>query len=154
MPGPQWPRDPANSILVAGVPLEMEWEAYGTIYPGDLVEFETTTCKVKAAQADSNIVVGIADLAMASITQRGASRDNAYTAGDQVKVISGPIIVMGRIAASQDITCGDNLQPAASGEIKEFVCGTDNACQLIGQALETLSVDTENAQWCLVRWLR
>jgi hypothetical protein len=154
MSDPQWPNKPDNSILVAGVPLEMEYEAYGTIFPGDLVEFETTTCKVKAAQADSNVVLGIADLAMASITQRGASRANAYIAGDQVKVISGPIIVIGRLVASADITCGDNLQAAPSGEIKEFVCGTDNACQLIGQSIETLAVDTENYQFILVRWLR
>jgi hypothetical protein len=154
----QWPTaKPDNAILFAGVPLEMEFEASGTILPGDVVEFDTADCpKIKAGQADSDIILGVADLAPASATTppRGSSRTVAYASGDQVKVISGPIIVMLRLAASEDITCGDHLQAAASGEVKEFVCGTDNACQLLAQSLETLSVNTLSFQWVLAKWLK
>jgi len=151
----QWPVASSQSILVAGVPLEMEFEAAGDIYPGDLVEFDTSDCpRIKAATADSNGVIGVADISMGSYTGRGAKRTVNYEAGDQVKVISGDILVMLRLAASNAITCGDHLQPAESGEVKPFVCGTDNDCQLVAQALESKAEDTTQMQWILAKWLK
>lgn len=145
----------SNKIEVAGVPLEMEWEASGEIYPGDVVEFDTADCpRIKAGTADAVGVIGVAVLSMADPTGRGAKRASAYAENDQVKVVCGPIVVMLRLSASEDITCGEHLQPNTSGEVKAYVCGTDEACQLIAQALETIAVNTLTYQWIMAKWLK
>jgi len=153
--GAQWPVAASQAILVAGVPLEMEFECTGDIYPGDVVEFDTTACpKIKAGANETDGIIGVADISMGSYTGRGAKRTVAYESGDQVKVISGDILVMLRLANSNAITCGDHLQPAASGEVKAFVCGTDNACELLAQAFESKSSNTLAMQWILAKWLK
>jgi len=144
-----------NKVEVGGVPLEMEWEASGEIYPGDVVEFDQTDCpKIKAGTASSDGILGVAAVSVGSITMRGAKRTVAYAASDQVKVICGPIVVMLRLAASADITCGDHLKAADSGEVDEYTCASDTACALLAQALETLSVNTLAFQWIMAKWLK
>lgn len=144
-----------NSILSSGVSLEMEFEAASEIYPGDVVEFDTSACpKIKAGQDDATKIIGVADVSMGSSSGRGAQKTVAYAAGDQVKVISGPIIVWLRLKASADITCGDHLQSGGSGEVKEYLCATDEACQLLAQSLETKSVNTQVFQWVRAKWLK
>jgi len=144
-----------NSILDAGVVLEMEFEAAGEIFPGDVVEFDTSDCpKIKAGQDNAIGIIGVADISMGSPTGRGAQKTVAYAAGDQVKVISGPIIVWLRLVTSGNITCGDHVQSAGSGEVKEYVCGTDEACQLLAQSLQTVAVVTQAFQWLRCRWLK
>jgi len=158
MPGPaQWPVPTTHSIVVAGLPLYMEFEhaaevTTAAILPGDLVEFAgTTNCDVKAAQDDSTIVIGVADISpqSASTPPRGGDRTTAYQEGDQVKIVRGPLLVMLRIKTSEDISCGEMVQPAASGEVKAYICVTDNDCQRIAQAMETSSVVTTAFQWGL-----
>ena len=152
----QYPVPTTHSILVGGLPRFLEFEQgaeVGTalILAGDLVEFTNAPadCTVKAGQADSTIVLGVANIhPVGAVTPpRGGDRITAYALGDTVEVINGPITVMLRIEASQDIQCGEMVQPAASGQVKAYVCGTDEACQLIAQALETTSVDTTTFQW-------
>lgn len=149
----QYPVPSSHSIVVGGLPLYMEIEAASgsAILPGDLVQFNNpgTDCTVKEGQADSTNVIGVADISPQSATTppRGGDRTTAYAAGDQVKIVRGPLTVMLRIATSADIACGDYVQPAASGEVKEYICVTDNDCQRIAQALETTSVSTTAFQW-------
>lgn len=151
----QWPVPTTHSIVVAGMPLYMEFEAGSAgddILPGDLVEFVTNTdCTVKAGQADSTEVIGVADISPQSATTppRGGDRLTAYAAADQVKVVRGPICVMLRIELGSTIGCGDYVQPAASGQVKEYYCVTDNDCQRIAQALESTSVSTTTFQWAM-----
>lgn len=148
----QYPVPSSHSIVVGGLPLYMEFE-HGSevaVLPGDLVEFVSTSdCTVKAGQVDSTSIIGVADISPQSATTspRGGDRTTAYAAGDQVKVIRGPCTVMLRIATTADIGCGDYVQPAASGEVKEYLCVTDNDCQRIAQALETTGVSTTTFQW-------
>ncbi len=159
MPGPaQWPVPTTHSIVVAGLPLYMEFEqgtetGTAAILPGDLVEFTSpgADCTVKAGQADSETIIGVADISPQSATTppRGGDRTTAYAAGDQVKIVRGPLLVMLRIATSQDIACGEFVQPAASGEVKAYICVTDNDCQRIAQAMETTSISTTTFQWAL-----
>lgn len=151
----QWPTPTTNSIVVAGLPLYMEFEhGDGTaILPGDLVEFNSppTDCTVKAGQDNSESIIGVADISPESATTppRGGSRTVAYAEGDQVKIVRGPLLVMLRIATGQDIQCGEFVQPAASGEVKAYICVTDNDCQRIAQAMETTEVSTTSFQWGL-----
>jgi hypothetical protein len=154
----QFPVPTTWSVLVGGLPRFLEFEQ-GTelttalILPGDLVEFTAPAadCSVKAGQADSTTILGVANIhpVGTATPPRGGSRLVAYAAGDTVEVINGPITVMLRIASSEDIQCGELVQPAASGEVAAFVCGTDNACQLIAQALETTAADTTTFQWAM-----
>jgi hypothetical protein len=149
----QWPVHSHHSIVVGGLPLYMEIEAASgsAILPGDLVEFNNpgTDCTVQEAQADQTKVIGVADISPQSATTppRGGDRTTAYAAGDQVKIVRGPLTVMLRIATNSDIACGDYVQPASSGEVKEYYCVTDNDCQRIAQALETIGVSTTTFQW-------
>lgn len=148
-----YPVKPTTLILADGEPLEMEWKAAtaSAILPGDLVQFNNapTDCTIKEAAADSTEVIGVAAISPVpgATPPRGGDRTTAFEAGDQVKTIRGPITAMLRIASSQEIQCGEFVQPAASGEVKAYICGTDNDCQRIAQALETTSVDTTSFQW-------
>lgn len=152
---PQYPVPTTNSIVV-GTPsgiLYMEFEhGSGTaILPGDLVQFTNPAadCTVKAGAADSEEIIGVADIWAASQTTppRGSDRVTAYAAGDQVLCFRGSVICMLRIASSETIQCGEFVQAAASGEVKAYVCGTDNDCQRVAQALESTAQDTTSFQW-------
>ena len=152
----QYPVPSTHGILLGGVPLFMEFlqgaEVGGAlILPGDLVEFTSPSadCTVKAGQADSSTIIGVANISPvgAIATPRGGDRLTPYQLDDPIEIMRGPLTVMLRIASSEDIQCGEMVQPAASGEVAAYVCGTDLDCQRIAQALETTAVDTTTFQW-------
>lgn len=147
----QYPVAPTNAILMGGVPLYMEFEAAegSAILPGDLVQFNNPPgdCTIKEGADDSAEVIGVADIAPIGITLSGGSRTDVYLAGQGVQVIRGAITVALRVATSNAIQCGEWVQPAPSGEVKAFVCGTDNECQQIAQALATTASSTLTFQW-------
>ena len=161
---PQNPVAADNRILVSNPPggvLIEEFEAAvaSAILPGDVVIFNSPAaddCTIKEAGADAADAIGIALITEASNTTppRGSNRTTAYAAGDQVPVLvlNNPAEVMLRIAASSgQIQCGEYVQPAASGEVKAYICGTDNDCQRIAQALSTTAESTLVFQWALFR---
>uniref|UniRef100_A0A6M3LY15 Uncharacterized protein n=1 Tax=viral metagenome TaxID=1070528 RepID=A0A6M3LY15_9ZZZZ len=151
----QYPIAATNKILVGGVPLHMEFEAAtsSAILPGDLVQFNipASDCNIKEGANDSEEIIGVADITPTpgATPPRGGNRVTAFAAGDQIVVLRGPLTVMLRVATSEEIQCGEFVQPAASGEVKAYQCGTDNDCQRIAQSLETLTQDTEAFQWGL-----
>ena len=149
-----FPVPSTHSIVVGGLPLYMEIEAAtsSAILPGDLVQYNNpgaSDCKIKEGADNSTEVVGVADISPQSATTpiRGGSRTVAYAAGDQVKFVRGPLTVMLRVAQSEQIQCGEFVQPASSGEVKAYICITDNDCQRIAQSLETLTQNTTAFQW-------
>ena len=149
-----YPVPTTNSIVVGGMPLYMEFEAAtsSAILPGDLVQFNSPAagdCTIKEGAADSTEIIGVADISPQSTTTppRGSSRTVGWAAGDRVKVVRGPLTVMLRVATSEQIQCGEFVQPAASGEVKAYICVTDNDCQRIAQSLETLTQNTTSFQW-------
>lgn len=150
---------PAKSILVNGVPLMHEWEAApgSAILPGDVIEFNTAYCsdgeqKIMESPANSEYFLGVA------ICEPWGDRTTVHSAGDQVRVYSGSIVVVLRLAAGNAVTCGDNLKTAASGEVQELDCeaGTDdvdsNACLRLGRVLNTYASLTV-FQFIIVKWL-
>lgn len=148
-----YPVKPTHAILAGGVPYFMEF-AQGTgtaILPGDLVQFTApgADCTVKAAVVDSTEVIGVANIhpIPGATPPRGGDRVTAFAATDMVEIIRGSIAVMLRIASSQTIECGEFVQAAGSGEVQAYVCGTDNDCQRIAQAMETTAQDTTTFQW-------
>lgn len=150
-----YPVPPAHDVFVGGLPLYMEFEAASgsAILPGDLVQFNNppSDCTIKEGAANSTSIIGVAGISPQSATTppRGGDRTTAYAAGDQVKVLRGPITMMLRIATGETISCGEFVQPAASGEVKEYYCVTDNDCQRIAQALESTSISTTTFQWAV-----
>lgn len=149
-----YPVPTTRSILVGGVPLFLEGiqGATSMILPGDLVQYTdpgNADCTVKAGRADNMYIIGVANIhpVGTATPPRGGSRAVAYEEGDTIEILRGPLTVMLRIATGNAITCGEYVQPAASGEVKEFVCGTDNDCQRIAQALEITASSTDTVQW-------
>jgi hypothetical protein len=163
--GTAWGTD--YGILVAGLPLFMEYEADGTIYPGMVVEFTATDGHVKAADTKADNIVGVADIAMATQDGNGSRRkadcdpnttdatENPYVAGDQVKVISGPIIVMLILEPVNDIVPGDKVQVGdTDGMVTEYSCTiTGNPCALVGEALETAFTGAGECEYIAVKLL-
>jgi len=149
---PQWPVPSNNSILVSGVPLEHEFEAFeSSIYPGMGVNIHTTN-KWEAEMCDAgDNVTCIVDISMASLTGRGSWRKDSihghgtttplpYNDGDQMKCISGPITVMLLLAASQTIDEGEKLQCVGSGAFGAYACNaTADPCALVAEALEAVT---------------
>ena len=133
---------PANGVLINGVPLRHEWTAApgSAILPADIVEFNTGYCangeaKIMECAANSEFALGVAEL------EPWHDRTDVYDAGDDVRVLSGNIVFVARLAAGNTITCGENLKPAASGEVTELDCeagttdATENACLRVAQSL-------------------
>ena len=110
----QWPVPTTHSILVGGLPLFYEPEAAtgSAILPGDLVQFNNppNDCTVKEGQADSTTVFCVANIHPVGTSDppRGGDRTTAFSAGDQIEGISGPITVMLMIAASAISSCMKN----------------------------------------------
>jgi|26BtaG_2_1085354.scaffolds.fasta_scaffold07258_3 hypothetical protein len=148
----QWPVASNNSILVSGVPLEFEFEAFeNTIYPGMGVNIHTTNRWEAEMCDDGDNVTCIVDISMASLTGRGSWRADSvrgigtatplpYNDGDQMKCISGPVTVMLLLAVSQTIDEGEKLQCVGSGRFGAYVCrATADPCALVAEALEAVT---------------
>lgn len=151
----QYPVPSTNSIVV-GTPsgilyMEFEHGSGAAILPGALVQFNAPggDCTIKAGAADSEEIIGVADIWAASqaTPPAGSARGVTYATGQQVLCFRGSVTCMLMIASSEQIQCGEFVQSAGSGEVKAYVCGTDNDCQRVAQALETTAQDTVNFQW-------
>ncbi len=151
---PVWPVAADNAIFVGGLPVIEDFEASAEIYPGDLVEFTNADAldkTIKAATVNSSSVIGVADISIDNTALRGGKRTLPYAAEDVVKVLKGPINVMLRLAAAEDIDRGEMLMPAASGEVKSYNCATETSCTLIAQSLED-KVNYTDQTWILVEF--
>lgn len=104
----------SNAILVAGIPLveELEAETVTTSKPGKYVIRGTTDERFNVSGDLSNVVIGIADVIA------GRLRSDAFEAGDQVRILSGPIVVMAIGLANQSFTKGQALIVDAQGRVK------------------------------------
>lgn len=158
---PQWPVPASNSILVSGVPLEFEYEAYEDhIWPGMGVVIDTTNKWEAKMCADGENIVCIVDISMAHLSGRGSWRYDSSIHGyssdgttytyhdeDQMKCISGNITVMLLLAASQTITEGEKLQCVGSGMFGTYACLTTfnlavDPCALVAEAMEAVTTLT------------
>jgi len=167
---PQWPVPSANSILVGGLPLFHEYEAYESIYPGYVVSFTGATSPVTVqACAFGEDPVGVALKAMADQDGHGSwmkynctgaestTKNLPYEAADQVKVASGPIFVMLVLDASQTLVPGDKVQCSAStsGMVEEFYCDgtTSDPCDLVAESLEHVVTAAGECEYFMAKLL-
>lgn len=162
---PQWgtSNETYFGILVAGTPLFMEYEADETIHPGMVVELSAEG-HVEACDAGDN-PVGVADIAMATQDGNGSRRmaacdvhsseSNPYVSGDQVKVISGPIIVNLILDDNEIIVVGEKLACGdTAGYVHDIVCGTTtDPCAIVAEALETITTANNECSYIMAKLL-
>jgi hypothetical protein len=155
-----------HAILVAGLPLFYEFEAGANIWPGMVVELDAPTEGQVIACTQGDNPVGVADLAMAYQDGRGSVRfgtcdshstdtTHYYQAGDQVKVISGPIVVMLILDAGENLIVGEKVQCAATaGYVEEYAClTTSDPCALVAEALENVTTGVGECQYFMAKLL-
>lgn len=112
---PQGQVVPVNAILIAGTALHEEKEvgtATATI-PGRIAIDETNDYTCTNATTNSLNPIGVFDV------EPGQLRTTSYDAGDQARIIRGPIRVLLTLLASENVTRGDYLVPAALGKVKK-----------------------------------
>jgi len=131
---------PTNKILAAGHPIIEECLAENTggsddLKPGMLCIKGTADHQVKYAGDEAVNVLGVIDyLAQYKIT-------DAFPEGTSVRVLSGSIVAVLTLAASQTINKGDKLVAAANGQCKAYP-GTPSAGdeeKIIGIAKESVT---------------
>ena len=155
-----------HGILVAGLPLFYEFEAGANIWPGMVVELDAPTegDVIPCSQGDNP--VGVADIAMAYQDGRGSRRlgtcdahsddtTSYYIDGDQVKVISGPLVVMLILDGGENLVVGEKVQCAATaGYVEEYAClTTSDPCALVAEALENVVTGAEECQYFMAKLL-
>jgi len=167
---PQWPVPASNSILVGGLPLYHEYEAYETIYPGYVVSFTGAVDPVTIQACDKDEdPVGVALLSMADQEGHGSWRkpnctgasdvktyDLPYQAADQVKVVSGPVFVMLILDQNETLVPGDKVMAsdANPGLVVEFYCGdTSDPCDLIAESLESVNTGAGECEYFMAKLL-
>ena len=164
---PQWgtSNETDYGILVAGLPLFMEFEAYQTTYPGYVVMMHAEGI-VKNCTEGAN-PVGIADIAMATQDGNGSRRyylcdpnvdetdDNPYVAGDQIKVIAGPIIVKLVLEESEVVGVGEKLECGeTAGEVQDYICSTtSDPCAIVAEALEDITTAAGECAYIMAKLL-
>lgn len=151
---PQALIQPSNAILYAGTPViqEMEVKTTSEFCPGKLVITDTNDWDCKVAGAASTAVIGVADVPsdekLTSYISESAAGTvtTAFTAGDQIRVLRGDIIVKLMALSGETINVGTKLVAAANGLVK---AGT-TAGQVIGYSLESPTL-TSSCKWILVK---
>ena len=153
---PQGLISPSNAILYAGEPeiQEMEVKTATNLAPGRLVIQDTNAWDVKVAGDGALLVLGVADVmankkltAMQTEIATGVPL-TTYSAGDQVRVLRGDIVVKLLAKSGSTIAVGTRVMAAANGMIKQF-SGTA-ADALIGYSLEAPTL-TALCKWVLVK---
>ena len=140
---PQGLIQPNNAILYAGEPQMQEFEAETVtgLAPGRLVITDTAEYQIQAGTAASIIVLGVADVPsdekltlMQTETASGVPLAT-FTAGDQVRVLRGDIVVKVLLKSGETITVGEKLECAALGMVQ--TASVDQA--VVGYALENVT---------------
>lgn len=129
-----------NAILYAGQPeiQEMEVETITTFGPGRLVIANTANYQAQVAGDGSAVVLGVADvpsdqkLTAYYVPTIGGALTKTFTAGDQIRVLRGDIVVKLVAKSGETIAVGTRLISAAAGMVKAGA----TAGQCIGYSLE------------------
>jgi len=144
----------ANAILVAGEPIIVEKEALTVatgLAPGRLCIRDTNDWSITFGTTSSAVVYGVADvpsdkkLTDYAFTAKTGSLTTTFTAGDQIRVLRGPIRVKVVLLSGETVVVGTSLVPAVLGMVKAGV----TAGEVIGKAA-TSSAGTATCDWILM----
>lgn len=145
-----------NAILYAGEPeiQEMEVQTVTTFGPGRLVIAGTAEYQAIVAPATSLLVLGVADVPSdQKLTEyytptAGGALTKTFTAGDQIRVLRGDIVVKLVCDSAATIIVGTRLIAAAEGMV---TAGT-TAGAIVGYSLEDKTTAiAECCDWVLVK---
>lgn len=145
-----------NAILYAGQPeiQEMEARTVTTFGPGRFVIADTTEYQCQVAADASAIVLGIADVPSDQkltgyyVPTAGGALTKTFTAGDQIRVLRGDIVVKAVAKSAETIVVGTRLVTAAAGMVKAGA----TAGQCVGYSLEDKTTElTACCDWLLVK---
>ena len=148
-----------NKILYAGTPVyqELEVETDATIAPGRFLITGTAQHQCKVGTAGTVEAIGVADVMadrkltlMQTETAAGTPLDT-YDAGEQIRVIRGPVIVKVLLKSGETITVGERVEVAANGMVvTEAVDGSGKA---VAYAVENSTAPATCCEWLLVQLL-
>jgi hypothetical protein len=146
-----------NTILYAGQPEIQEGEVQTSstqLAPGRLVIAGTAAYQIAVAGAASTVVIGVADVPSDQkltdyyVPSAGGAVTKGFTAGDQVRVLRGDIVVKLVCDSAQTVVVGTRLIAAANGMVTP---GSDPS-QTIGYSLEDKTTDIATCcDWVLVK---
>lgn len=145
-----------NAILYAGQPeiQEMEVETVTTFAPGRLAIANTYEYSAQVAGAASAVVLGVADVPSDKkltdyfTPSAGGALTATFTAGDQIRVLRGDIVVKLVAKSGETIAVGTRLIPAAAG----MVAAGATAGQCVGYSLEDATTRIAACcDWILVK---
>ena len=141
----------ANDILVAGQPIIVEKEALTVatgLAPGRLAIRDTNDWSITFGTTSSALVYGVCDvpsdkkLTDYAWTAKTGSLTTTFAAGDQVRVLRGPIRVKVVLLSGETVVVGTSLVPAVLGMVKAGV----TAGEVIGKAA-TSSNGSATCDW-------
>lgn len=130
---PQGLVQPSNAILYAGEPVYAEYEVKTVtdMYPGRLVETDTTEYQIKVGTDNSLVILGVLDV------EPNELRSTIYGEADQARVIRGDVVVLLQKTSGATITVGLRVQCAGAGRIDQYA----TALADIGYALQAADGD-------------
>lgn len=143
-----------NAILQAGQPIVEEKEALTVatgLAPGRVAIMETNAWSITFAPTGSVLSIGVCDvpsdkkLTDYAFTAKTGSLTTTFTAGDQVRVLHGPIRVKVVLISGTTVVVGTNLTSGALG----MVTPAATAGQVIGKSASTVANST-TCDWILM----
>jgi len=152
---PQGSVIPSNSILVAGQPIIVEKEARTVtdLAPGRLVITDTTDYQCTFAGDEAANVIGVCDvpsdkkLTAFTFTAKTGAATVTVAAGDQLRILRGPIRVKVILLSGESVAVGDGLVAAAIGMVKKI--SSDGPEDMVGKAASSSSAST-TCDWILM----
>jgi len=143
-----------NAILYAGQPeiQEMEVETVTDFCPGKLVIANTAEYQAQIAGAASLLVLGVADVPSDEkltdyyVPSAAGACTKTFTAGDQIRVLRGDIVVKVIAISSATIAVGTRLIAAAT---LGMVTNGTTAGAVVGYSLEAKTLTT--CDWVLMK---
>lgn len=152
---PQGSVIPSNSILVAGEPIILEKEALTVtnFAPGRLAIRETDEWSATYAGDESAVVIGVADcpgdkkLTDYAFTAKTGVLTTTFTAGDQVRILRGPIRVKVVLLSGETVIVGTGLVAAANGMVKAI--SGDGPEDMVGKAASSSNASA-TCDWILM----
>ena len=126
-----------DKIVLSGKPITVEKEikTVANMYPGRLVQRDTTDNQIKVNDTDDHEYGWLA-YEHTPVMYRPANKDTIYVVEDRAAVIvGGEIVIRARLASGQSVSMGDKLTAAADGELTAATIGTHTVTAV---AMETV----------------
>ena len=150
-----------NAILYAGEPeiQEMEVETSSTqLCPGKLVIVGTADYQCAVAGAASGMVLGVADvpsdqkLTAYYTPSIAGTVTKGFTAGDQIRVLRGDIVVKLIIKSNKTTVVGQRLVAATNGMVEPATADSGAPEDIVGYSLENKTTEGLTlCDWVLVK---